>query len=85
MGQLHEVLTQLKTMAHANPDQTRQVLFQNPQLTYAVVQMMLVMGIVDATIIQQMLQNAQTAQTLGYRTAPSIFAPFFAGAPGTLC
>ncbi|PJF18321.1 hypothetical protein PSACC_01865, partial [Paramicrosporidium saccamoebae] len=42
--QLLEVMTQMKTMASSNPEQTRQLLQSNPSLTYALFQAMQVMS-----------------------------------------
>ena len=56
-NQLMEVLVQMKNLIHVNPDQARQILFSNPQLSYALFQSLIMMGLVDATLLQKLTQN----------------------------
>jgi cleavage stimulation factor subunit 2 len=50
--QLFELMSQIKLLIQQNPEQARQLLHQNPQLTYALLQAQLIMGMVDSSIVQ---------------------------------
>jgi hypothetical protein len=58
-GQLMELMSQMKTLVHAHPDQARNLLMANPQLSYALFQAMLVSNIVDQNALQRILHLAQ--------------------------
>ncbi|MBW0485313.1 hypothetical protein O181_025028 [Austropuccinia psidii MF-1] len=60
--QLAEIMSQMKQLVTTAPDQARQLLNSNPQLTYALFQAMLMMGIVDASILTRMLVPAAMPQ-----------------------
>lgn len=51
-GQLLEIVIHLKVLARANPIQARQLLQQNPQLSYAVLECLLTLNLVDTTVVQ---------------------------------
>ncbi|KAI9601595.1 hypothetical protein H4Q26_001424 [Puccinia striiformis f. sp. tritici PST-130] len=53
-----EITGQMKQLVASAPDQARQLLNANPQLTYALFQAMLMMGVVDASILTRMLAPA---------------------------
>lgn len=55
--QLLEILTQMKSLVHANPDQARRLFLSNPQLSYAIFQALLTMRLVDQTLLQKVSQN----------------------------
>ncbi|PLW48574.1 hypothetical protein PCASD_03417 [Puccinia coronata f. sp. avenae] len=57
-AQLAEITGQMKQLVASAPDQARQLLNANPQLTYALFQAMLMMGVVDASILTRMLAPA---------------------------
>jgi cleavage stimulation factor subunit 2 len=58
--QLLEVMTQMKTMATNNPEQTRQLLQSNPSLAYALFQAMVMMNLIDPTLIQVLISSILT-------------------------
>ncbi|TPX70085.1 hypothetical protein CcCBS67573_g06657 [Chytriomyces confervae] len=62
--QLLEVMAQLKLMAQTAPDQARALLSTNPQLAYAIFQAMLAMGVIDANVLQRVVQP-QSHQSTG--------------------
>ncbi|KAH3732373.1 hypothetical protein Pelo_16798 [Pelomyxa schiedti] len=55
--QLLEVLSQFKSLCQHNPDQARSVLSNNPQLAYAILHIEVLLRLVDANIVQSMLQQ----------------------------
>ncbi|POW08471.1 hypothetical protein PSTT_07530 [Puccinia striiformis] len=57
-AQLAEITGQMKQLVASAPDQARQLLNVNPQLTYALFQAMLMMDVVDASILTRMLAPA---------------------------
>lgn len=57
-AQLAEITGQMKQLVTTAPDQARQLLNANPQLTYALFQAMLMMGVVDASVLTRMLAPA---------------------------
>jgi cleavage stimulation factor subunit 2 len=57
--QLLEVLTQMKSLIQSNADEARQILGANPQLSYALFQALLMMGLVDTNIVMKLTQNFQ--------------------------
>jgi cleavage stimulation factor subunit 2 len=50
--QLFELMSQMKLLIQQNPEQARQLLYQNPQLTYALLHAQFMMGMVDSSIVQ---------------------------------
>ncbi|KAI8820986.1 hinge domain of cleavage stimulation factor subunit 2-domain-containing protein [Fimicolochytrium jonesii] len=64
--QMLEVLAQMKLHVQSNPDQVQALLMENPQLSYALFQALLVMNVVDPAIMQRILQTqAITPQMQG--------------------
>ncbi|KAI9105937.1 hypothetical protein DFS34DRAFT_36885 [Phlyctochytrium arcticum] len=55
--QMLEVLSQMKHHIDSNPDQVRNLLSENPQLSYALFQSLLVMNVVEPAIMQRILQT----------------------------
>ncbi|KAK4522370.1 hypothetical protein GAYE_SCF01G1895 [Galdieria yellowstonensis] len=47
--QIHEIMLQMKALAIQNPDQVRQLLLANPQLTYALLQGQIMLGLAPST------------------------------------
>jgi hypothetical protein len=47
--QLYEVMVQLKGLQQANPGQVRKLLEYSPQLSYAILEMLLQLGLVSTT------------------------------------
>lgn len=58
--QLVEVIVMLKSIISQNTSQAHDVLRSNPSLAYAVVQSLLLMGLVDANVVAQAVQGQQT-------------------------
>ena len=55
--QLLEVLTHFKNVIKSSPEQAKKILYANPQLSYALLQALLMMGLVDSNVIQKLIQN----------------------------
>lgn len=53
---LLDILSQLKTVVHQEPEQARQLLESNPQLSYAVLQALLMMKLVDPAVLSAVIQ-----------------------------
>lgn len=69
--QMLEVLAQIKTMATASPEQTRQLLASNPALAYALLQALMGMGLVDPMMVQRIVQSVPaTAPVVDQPTPP---------------
>ncbi|EME30781.1 Cleavage stimulation factor subunit 2 [Galdieria sulphuraria] len=47
--QIHEIMLQMKALAQQNPEQVRQLLLANPQLTYALLQGQIMLGLAPPT------------------------------------
>lgn len=56
---LLDVLTQMKSLAISEPAKTTEILRSQPQLAYAIFQALLLMGLVDDKIFQQVLEQPQ--------------------------
>ncbi|KAK5078935.1 hypothetical protein LTS08_003912 [Lithohypha guttulata] len=56
---LLDILTQMKSLAISEPAKTTELLRQQPQLSYAIFQALLLMGLVDEKIFQQVLDQPQ--------------------------
>ncbi|BFZ59043.1 hypothetical protein YB2330_000045 [Saitoella coloradoensis] len=55
--QLLDILASLKHVIHTAPDQARALLSTQPQLAYAVVQAMLMMNLMDASVLQRVVAS----------------------------
>lgn len=74
--QLAEALAYLKVMVEGNPTQAQELLTQNPQLAYGVLEALIVMNLVDAYTLQRILQSHPQGYTPGQATlAPTAAAP----------
>lgn len=69
--QLLEVIRGLKPLMAQNPAQAREVLEKNQDLTFAIVQSMLLMGLVDEHVVQSVMQNATPAPAPAAAPAPA--------------
>ena len=58
---LLDVLTQMKSLAISEPAKTTELLRQQPKLAYAIFQALLLMGLVDEKIFQQVLEQQSRA------------------------
>lgn len=61
-NELLTVVSHLKNMSNNDPGQVTQLLQQQPQLAYAVFQALLLMGLVDTSILGQLVSTGQQAQ-----------------------
>lgn len=58
--QLLEIISQFKTLVHSNPEQAENLLKQSPPLSYAVLQALLLMNLVDAQVLTKVISQGQT-------------------------
>ncbi|KAJ6786040.1 hypothetical protein PWT90_06574 [Aphanocladium album] len=94
-AQLLDILTQMKTLASSDPQRASELLQQAPQLSYAVFQALLLMGVVSPEAIQSVVEpgaptpaaqqppaNYGAAPLMpGYPQAPATNTPPVAGMP----
>ncbi|KAI9137530.1 hypothetical protein BKA69DRAFT_1097450 [Paraphysoderma sedebokerense] len=59
---IYDLLSQMKTLVHTNPDQARLLMVQNPQLAYAFFQAMLMLNLVAPTVLQRILTSQAQSQ-----------------------
>ena len=52
-NQLFDLMTQMKMLVQTQPDQARMLMNQNPQLSWALFQAMLMMGVIPPSVAQQ--------------------------------
>ncbi|KAJ3057311.1 hypothetical protein HK097_009264 [Rhizophlyctis rosea] len=70
-AQMMELVSSLKLSVQTNPDVVRSLLTDNPQLTYAVFQALLVMNLVEPAAMQRILQSqAMNAQQSSMQARP---------------
>jgi len=60
--QMFELMKQMKLCIQNNPNEARNMLLQNPQLAYALLQAQVVMRIVDPEVALAILQRSNTSQ-----------------------
>jgi cleavage stimulation factor subunit 2 len=58
-AQLLDIVSQMKTLSQSDPAKATQLLTQAPQLSYAIFQALLLLGLVDPNIIGQLIQQQQ--------------------------
>ncbi|EEB08850.1 mRNA cleavage and polyadenylation specificity factor complex subunit Ctf1 [Schizosaccharomyces japonicus yFS275] len=68
--ELLDIVEQLKTVVHVAPDEAKNLLKATPALSYAVFQILLLLNMVDARVLQQVLQNAAQKQQRKPAQAP---------------
>ncbi|PRQ73068.1 hypothetical protein AAT19DRAFT_15821 [Rhodotorula toruloides] len=73
-GQLLDIMSQMKALVTASPYEARALLTAQPQLSYALFQAMLCMGIVDPAILQKTFPGAAGASAPP-PPAPSAYPP----------
>lgn len=61
--QMFELMQQMKQCIQNNPNEARQMLVQNPQLAYALLQALVVMRVVDPSNALSMLQKGPQGET----------------------
>lgn len=70
-AQLLDILTQMKTLASSDPQRASELLQQAPQLSYAVFQALLLMGLVSPEAIQAVVEPGVASTHTNYGAAPS--------------
>lgn len=60
LGQLYEVIAQMKNVIAQNPEQARFILLNNPQLAYALLQAQVILGMANPAVVQQIIEGRQT-------------------------
>ncbi|GAA6009540.1 hypothetical protein JCM11491_003595 [Sporobolomyces phaffii] len=78
-GQLLDVMSQMKALVIASPYEARALLTSNPQLSYALFQAMLCMGIVDPALLSKAFPSAFPAGA--GRPPPNPAAPYSSAPP----
>lgn len=77
--QMFELMQQMKQCIQNNPNEARQMLLQNPQLAYALLQALVVMRVVDPNNALTMLQKGPGQSEVGvgmqHFTKPSFPMP----------
>ncbi|KAK9454076.1 hypothetical protein V1511DRAFT_502657 [Dipodascopsis uninucleata] len=73
--QMLSILQELKTVVQTNPAKARELLRVSPQLSYAVVQSMLLMGLVDATAVAKAVDPSQLANQQAQQQARATSTP----------
>lgn len=63
--QMFELMQQMKQCIQNNPNEARQMLLQNPQLAYALLQALVVMRVVDPNNALSMLQKGPGQTDMG--------------------
>ncbi|XP_071702759.1 cleavage stimulating factor 64 [Rutidosis leptorrhynchoides] len=66
-NQLYDIMSQMKTLIEQNQDQARQILIQNPQLTKALFQAQIMLGMLQPP---QEIPNIQPSPTASQQTTP---------------
>ncbi|BGP46866.1 hypothetical protein JCM10450v2_002717 [Rhodotorula kratochvilovae] len=87
-GQLLDIMSQMKALVTASPYEARALLTAQPQLSYALFQAMLCMGIVDPSVLQRAFPSAGGAAPAAPAAPPAAsaypsVAPAAAGGYGT--
>lgn len=75
-AQLLDILQQMKTLATTDPARATELLHQAPQLSYAIFQALLIMGLVSPDAINSVLESG------GAAPAPPVAAPYGGAYPG---
>lgn len=74
-SQLLDILTQMKSLASNDPARATELLQQAPQLSYAVFQALLLMGLVSPDAIRSVVDNSAAAPPVGFpHQANSMYA-----------
>jgi cleavage stimulation factor subunit 2 len=61
-AQLLDAMQQMQDLARADPDHATRLLLQGPQLTYAILQILVLMKLVDTTTLQTVIAQTAAAQ-----------------------
>ncbi|TVY81911.1 Cleavage stimulation factor subunit [Lachnellula suecica] len=79
---LLDVLSQMKTLASTDPAKATELLHQAPQLSYAIFQALLLMGLVSTDALTSVVEAATTAPPAAYAAAQQATAAQSAYPPG---
>ena len=80
--QLLDILSQMKALVVADPAKATELLKQAPQLSYAIFQALLLMGLVDTTVLASVVDQAsQPAQPPPQQPPPSRPTPVYQAPP----
>lgn len=79
-NQLLDVLTQMKSLAVADPARATELLRQAPQLAYAIFQALLLMNLVEYQLLGSIVEQA--AQPAAPAAPPAAQYPAYGGVPG---
>ena len=81
--QLLDVLSQMKTLATTDPAKATELLHQAPQLSYAIFQALLVMGLVSTEALSSVVEQASAPPQVAasYPPPPGSFQPGFPPPP----
>ncbi|TIC00796.1 hypothetical protein E3Q08_03917 [Wallemia mellicola] len=74
-NQLLDILSQMRASVHTESNSVRQLLNQNPQLSYALFQAMLMMNLCDNTVLQRLMPNQQAPQMMNPTPPPMMSTP----------
>ncbi|KAF2760113.1 RNA-binding domain-containing protein [Pseudovirgaria hyperparasitica] len=59
--QLLDVISQMKNLVNQNPQRATELLVQSPQLSYAIFQSLLLLGLVETSVLQSVISNQPVA------------------------
>lgn len=84
--QLLDVLSQMKILATTDPEKAAELLHQAPQLSYAIFQALLLMGLVSHEAIKDVVEAGSQSQPVppalqGYPAPPGAYPPGFPPPP----
>ena len=69
-AQLLDILSQMKSLVMKDPVRAAELLKQAPQLSYAIFQALLLMGLVDASLIATVVEQSASTPTVAPTPAP---------------
>ncbi|GAB7346677.1 hypothetical protein MBLNU459_g1800t1 [Dothideomycetes sp. NU459] len=73
--QLLDIISQMKGLVMTDPAQATELLRQAPQLAYAIFQALLLLGLVDTSMLSQIVQAAQPTNPSYPAVAPAVAPP----------
>jgi cleavage stimulation factor subunit 2 len=73
--QLLEIMSSMKSIISQKPDQASEFLHSNSQVTYALVQALLLMGLIDVNVLAQAVQNQTQVQSSPSSLMPQTSTP----------
>ena len=73
--QLLDILSQMKGLVLSDPAKATELLRQAPQLSYAIFQSLLLLGLVDTSVLASVVEVAASTATAGGAAVPAAAAP----------